>query len=385
VSYSSDLAAKHSSDFRAIVNSDWYKRIFPAMRISPAKNTEFETMTTKRGFRFATSVGGTLTGRGGDVIILDDAMSPKQAASEGMRTSVIRWYQTTLLSRRNSKADGVIIHVAQRLHTDDLVGHVLQQAGWHHLNIPAIADQYERIPLGSRKYHRKPGDVLDAVREPQHILDEIKADMGTSEFSSQYLQQPISREGNIIKREWLRDYDFLPPRLGTDRMVISWDTAMKRDGNSDYSVATVWQIQKDVYYLLEVKRGRYDFPELKRVAKELKAKYKTATILIEDKGSGTSLIQELRKEQIPVIAITPDGDKDSRLYSCQPEFESGAVLFPREAQWKSELIDELLGFPSARHDDQVDSLSQAIRWNKLRFRPVLAGAIVFGVRRPSWP
>jgi predicted phage terminase large subunit-like protein len=386
VSYSSDLAAKHSSDFRAVVNSDWYKRIFPAMKISPAKNTEFETMTTKRGYRFATSVGATLTGRGGDIIILDDAMSPKQAASESMRTGVIRWYQTTLLSRRNSKADGVIIHVAQRLHTDDLVGHVLEQGGWNHLNIPAIADEYERIPLSSGKYHhRKPGDVLDAVREPQHILDEIKAEMGTSEFSSQYLQQPIPREGNIIKREWLRDYDFLPLHLATDRMVISWDTAMKVSGNSDYSVATVWLIQKDVYYLVEVKRGRYDFPELKRIAKELKAKYRNAAILIEDKGSGTSLIQELRKEHIPVIAVIPDGDKDSRLYSCQPEFESGAVLFPKEAPGISELIDELLGFPSARHDDQVDSLSQAIRWNKLRFRPVHAGAIVFSVRRPSWP
>jgi predicted phage terminase large subunit-like protein len=122
------------------------------------------------------------------------------------------------------------------------------------------------------------------------------------------------------------------------------------------------------------------------VAKELKAKYATATILIEDKGSGTSLIQDLRKEGIPLVPINPDGDKESRLYSCQPEFESGAVLFPYEAPWKSELIDELLGFPSARHDDQVDSLSQAIRWNKLRPRAVLAGAIVVSAgRRLPWP
>jgi predicted phage terminase large subunit-like protein len=156
-------------------------------------------------------------------------------------------------------------------------------------------------------------------------------------------------------------------------------------GSSDYSVATVWRIQKDTYYLLEVIRGRYDFPELKRVAKELKVKYRAATILIEDKGSGTSLIQDLRKEGIPLIPINPDGDKESRLYSCQPEFESGAVLFPHEAPWKSELIDELLGFPSARHDDQVDSLSQAIRWNKLRPRPVFAAPIIISRPRPPWP
>jgi predicted phage terminase large subunit-like protein len=379
VSYSGDLAAKHASDFRAVVNSDWYKRVFPEMRISPAKNTEFETMTTKRGSRLATSVGGTLTGRGGDVIILDDALNPKQARSDTQRLSAIEWYRTTLLSRTNSKIDGVIIHVAQRLHTDDLIGHVLEQGGFTHLNIPAIAEQDERIPLGQGQYHRrKPGDVLDPVREPRHVLEKIKAEMGTAEFSSQYQQEPIPREGNFIKRDWLKYYEAQPLfNAGIDRWVISWDTAMKASGVSDYSVATIWLIQNHQYYLIDLVRDRFDFPQLKQRAISLKEQYPHSTILVEDKASGTSLIQELRRTQIPVIAINPDSDKEGRLYSCQPEFESGAVLFPAQASWVPELIDELLGFPGTRHDDQVDSLTQAIRWNKRQPPPMTFHPIFF--------
>jgi len=120
LSYSGDLAVKHAADFRAVVNASWYRRIFPAMRISSEKNTEFETVTTRRGGRLATSVGGTLTGRGGNIFILDDPMNPKQAMSESSRKSAVQWFQNTLLSRLNLKGEDVIIVVMQRLHVDDL-------------------------------------------------------------------------------------------------------------------------------------------------------------------------------------------------------------------------------------------------------------------------
>ena len=205
VSYSGDLAAKHAADFRTVMESDFYKRIFPETRISPRKNTEFETQTTRRGFRYATSVGGTLTGRGGNVVILDDPMNPKQAMSETSRTNVMEWFKGTLLSRLNMKTEDAIIVVMQRLHVDDLVGNLLEQDGWEHLDIPAIAQEPQRIPLGGgRFYERKVGDVLDPVREPQHVLDELKAAMGTMDFAAQYLQRPVPLEGNLIKREWLR-------------------------------------------------------------------------------------------------------------------------------------------------------------------------------------
>jgi predicted phage terminase large subunit-like protein len=372
VSYSGDLAAKHAADFRTVMESDFYKRVFPDTQISSRKNTEFETQTTRRGGRLATSVGGTLTGRGGNVVILDDPMKPKEAMSETARASVIEWYKGTLLSRLNMKTEDAIIVVMQRLHVDDLVGTLLEQGGWEHLDIPAIAQEPQHIPLGSGCfYDRQVGDVLDPVREPQHVLDELKAAMGTMDFSAQYLQRPVPLEGNLIKRQWLRfgwEYMVAMPE---DLFVISWDTAMSQSEFADYSVATVWLVKGENCYLIDVVRERLDYPDLKRAALELKQRYPDAVTLVEEKGSGMSLIQDLRAAQVSVIGIKPETDKQTRLYTCAPHFESGSVFFPEPEQkcpWVDDLVAELLAFPGGRHDDQVDSISQALTWVRARGR-----------------
>ena len=147
VSYSEGLARKHANDFRAVMRSSLYQRLFPRARISPAKDTELEAMTTARGFRYATSVGGTLTGRGGNLLILDDPMKPQDAHSESARESLKQWYANTLLPRLDTKSQDAIIVVMQRLHDDDLVGHLLEQGGWHELNLPAIAEMEQIVPL----------------------------------------------------------------------------------------------------------------------------------------------------------------------------------------------------------------------------------------------
>jgi hypothetical protein len=160
VSYSEVLARKHANDCRALMRSSLYRRLFPGTRISSTKDTEFEFMTTARGFRLTTSVGGTLTGRGGNLIVIDDPMKPQDAQSETTRENVLQWYSNTLLSRLDSKVDDAIILVMQRLHPEDLVGHLLDQGGWTHLNLPAIAETDETIPLGGgRIYHRAAGSV----------------------------------------------------------------------------------------------------------------------------------------------------------------------------------------------------------------------------------
>jgi predicted phage terminase large subunit-like protein len=371
-SYSGDLAAKHAADFRTVMESEFYKRAFRDTRISPRKNTELETMTTRRGFRYATSVGGTLSGRGGNVAILDDPMKPKEAMSETARANVIEWFKGTVLSRLNMKTEDAIIVVMQRLHVDDLVGYLLEQGGWEHLDIPAIAQEPQRIPLGGgRFYERQVGDVLDPVREPQHVLDELKAAMGTMDFSAQYLQRPVPLEGNLIKRDWLRfggEFFFLLP---DDLLVISWDTAMSESELSDYSVATVWVIRGDHCYLIDLVRERFNYPGLKRAALELGERYPDAVTLIEEKGSGMSLIQDLREARVRAIGIKPDTDKVTRLYACAPHFESGSVFFPspdQNAPWLNDLVAELLAFPGGRHDDQVDSISQALTWVRARRR-----------------
>ncbi len=368
-SYSQDLATKHHNDCRTVMSSSWYRRIFPATSISSEKNTESELLTTRRGGRLATSVGGTLTGRGGNLFIFDDPMKPEEAMSEASRNRVVQWFRTTALSRLNMKVEDAIVVVMQRLHVDDLAGVLLEAGGWEHLNLPAIAEEFQDIPIGPDEiYRRMPGDVLHPEREPRWVLDNMKASMGIMAFSAQYLQCPIPAEGNMIKREWLCFYDRPPEEKAVNRIIISWDTAMKATELANYSVGTVWSVQGDHFYLLDLIRGRFDYPELRRAVRNAKDRWPRATILIEDKGSGISLIQELRKEGVSVIAIRPDMDKVTRLYTTQPKFESRSVFLPQYAPWLSDLIAELLAFPNGRHDDQVDSISQALNWETRRYR-----------------
>jgi predicted phage terminase large subunit-like protein len=214
----------------------------------------------------------------------------------------------------------------------------------------------------------------------------LKARMGLMDFTAQYLQRPIPLEGNLIKREWLKTYRTPPQPQPGDIFVISWDTAMKASEIADYSVGTVWHVQGDNCYLVDLVRGRFDFPDLKREVIKQKERHPSAHILIEDKGSGTSLIQELRHQQIAVISINCKDDKVTRLFSTQPRFESGSVHFPEQASWLEDLITELLAFPHGRHDDQVDSIAQALAWLDQRKRdletvPIVA-PVILRLRNP---
>src|SRR6516165_3955658 len=179
VSYAEALARKHANDCRALMRSALYNRLFPETRISLAKDTELEFATTRGGNRLSTSVGGTLTGRGGNLIIIDDPLKPQDAYSEAARESTKQWYANTLLSRLDDKVNDTIIVVMQRLHTDDLVGHLLEQEGWTHLNLPAIAEAEQQIPIGQGRFHlRRAGDLLHPERERRAVLDDLKQSMG---------------------------------------------------------------------------------------------------------------------------------------------------------------------------------------------------------------
>jgi predicted phage terminase large subunit-like protein len=364
VSYSQELAVKHANDCRSVMNSDWYRRIFPGTRINPAKNTETEVMTTKRGSRLSTSVGGTLTGRGGNLIIIDDPIKPADAMSDTTRERLIDWYRTTLMSRLDDKENDAIILVMQRLHVGDLAGHLLDLGGWQHLNLPAIAEIEEKVEIAPGRYHtRKVGDLLHPERESEVTLLAIKAAMGSATFSAQYQQSRVPPGGNMISWDWFKWYDLSD--LTIDEIVISWDTAMKATELSDYSVGTVWGVSGDLYYLLELVRVRLDFPALKRKVIEVYerwAEYQKPTILIEDAGSGTSLIQELYGQHIPAVPIRPEGDKVMRMSAQSAKIEAGAVHLPRRAPWLDDLRSEILAFPHGLHDDQVDSISQALNW-----------------------
>lgn len=367
VSYGQDLADKHARDTRTIMSSDWYRELFPDTRLSPQRQAVSEFMTTKGGVRMATSVGGVLTGRGADIIVIDDPLKPEEAISDVQRRNVNEWYDHTLYSRLNSKENGSILIVMHRLHQDDLVGHVLDRETWEVLSFPAIAEidqvMFAEAPYGRRRYVRKVGDVLHPQWESREALDQIRKTIGEYNFAGQYQQSPAPQGGGMIKAEWLLPYDAsqLPGKF--EQVIQSWDTANKANELSNYSVCTTWGVQGKHIYLLNVLRRRMNYPDLKRAVREQCALFTANVILIEDKASGTQLIQELTSEGMyGVTRYEPDADKVMRMHAQTGTIEAGFVHIPREAHWLAEYLHELVTFPKGKYDDQVDSTAQALDW-----------------------
>jgi predicted phage terminase large subunit-like protein len=363
VSYSDVLARTHANDFRLVVNHPIYQASFPAMRLE--RDTDREITTTKRGKRFATSIDGTLTGLGGNLIIIDDPLKLGDAMSESVRSRVIEWYRSTLLSRADDKKAARIVLVMQRVHQDDLAGYLQEQGGFEVLNLPAIAQRNETYFLGDgRTYDRQKGELLHPEHEPAHVLAELKREMGPIAFSAQYQQSPIPPGGAIIKRKWLTPYDDIRQQSG-DRIIMSWDIALSEQETGDYSACVVLLRRKEVFYILEVVRGRFPFDMLKRKVMEVKQRNGSSTLLIEDSPISRGLIQSLREKSINVTTYKPDTDKRARVIAQTDLFAGGSVRFPRRAAWLEDFTAELLAFPG-RHDDQVDALTQGVAWGRVR-------------------
>lgn len=370
VSYSGELAKKHSNDFRAVLEAPWYRATFPNTRIGPYKNTETEIELTERGFRLATSVGGTLTGRGGDVIIIDDPLKPDDAMSETKRTAANQWFTNTLLSRLDDKRTGAIVVVMQRVHIDDLTGFLLSQSDeWEVLNLPAIAYDDKSIPIAAdRTYQRKAGEALSPQREPLQVLEALKQQIGSDAFSAQYQQSPAPPGGAMIKCHWIKRYAELPPQSEWRLVVQSWDTASKGGPDNDWSVCTTWIVtRKKFWYLADVWRRRVDYPALKAAVRTQAKKWNARRVLVEDTGAGTSLVQELHGRVSGIIAVKPEGDKISRMAVASAQIEAGQVFLPERAPWLPDLEAELFVFPASRHDDQCDLISQALMNTKTSF------------------
>jgi predicted phage terminase large subunit-like protein len=369
ISYGTDLSAKHAADFRTIVESDWYKRVFPGMRISRATDSIVET--TLGGFRKATSISAALTGFGGDCFIIDDPQKPVDAQSETQRNQLNQWFSNTLVSRLDNKNTGIIIVVMQRVHLNDLTGYLTENSdAWDILSLPAIAEVDEQIPVGDREYHvRLAGEVLHPEYESLVTLEQLRTEMGSETFSAQYQQSPVPPGGAMIRKEWFRYFDVEPERTHRTKVIQSWDTAAKDGVRNDWSVCTTWLVlNKRDYYLLDVTRGRYEYPQLRDMAVALAEKYKPTLILVEDASTGTALTQELRQAgRHRVKAIPVERNKVERMFIETAKFEAGFVHFRRNARYLAELETELLSFPQGKHDDQVDSFSQALANKSLGF------------------
>jgi predicted phage terminase large subunit-like protein len=359
-SYSGELAHKLSNDFRALIASPWYKKLFPGTRVGFYKDSETEIELTQRGSRLATSTGGTLTGRGGNLIIIDDPLKPLDAQSETKRTAANDWFRNTLLSRLDDKRTGAIVIVMQRVHMDDLTGFVLSQSNeWTTLCLPAIVELAEAIPLsGGRMHVRAIGDLLAPEREPKSVLDDLRLQLGSDLFYAQYQQAPVPPGGAMIKRDWVQRYSDLP---AGDFIIQSWDTAAKGGPDNDYSVCTTWLFPDNCqFYLLDVWRCRADYPALKAKVIEQSEKWNAHQVLVEEAGTAMGLLAELKHQVRDLKGIRPERDKQVRMSIASATFEAKQVHFPKRAPWLAELEAELFSFPGSRHDDQVDSISQAI-------------------------
>src|SRR5712675_2133435 len=371
VSYAQDLADKLARDCRSIMMSPWYQWIFRT-RLALHRHAVQEFVTTRQGYRLATSNGGVLTGRGADIILIDDPLKPEEALSDAQRQIANDWYDHTLYSRQNDKQHGVIVIIMQRLHEDDLIGHVLAQEPWGVLSFPAIAetDEGHRIETiwGPRCFRRRRGEALHPDREPLDTLDRIRRTIGEYNFAGQYQQSPAPLGGGLVKAEWFKRYreNERPERF--DRIVQSWDTANKATELSDFSACTTWGVSGKHLFLLGVFRRRLEYPALKRAVHEQQSLFDATEVLIEDKASGTQLIQELIEDGCHgVTRYQPTIEKIMRLHAQTGMIHNGFVHIPETAPWLAEYLHEMTVFPKGKHDDQVDSTAQFLDWYKKPF------------------
>lgn len=370
-SYNDQLSKNFSRDFARVVKDPLFQEAFPRFRLG-AKVAEGEIATTLNGYRIATSVGGMATGRGADLIIVDDPINASEIGSEAERIAVKEWFDKSIQSRLDRQGQGHILVVMQRLHEDDLSGHLLQkESGWQLFLFPIRNTGPERrVAIGHGQSCKWPedADLMPAIMDRAE-QERFKAEIGERTFSAQYLQEPLPAGGAVFKLDWIRSYPEALPLSGYRSVVLSLDVAVKPDDTADYTVCTVWGVGRTrIYHLLDVHRVRLPYHSVLALARDLIARYKATHVLVEDAANGMSLAQELARVNLySTVPIRPKIDKLSRAQAATPPFEQGRVLLPEKADWRLAYIHELAGFPGTRYDDQVDSTTQFILWAEDRF------------------
>ena len=362
-SYSRDLADKFSRDCRALMESNYYKRLFPHTRLNPKKVTEGEFETTQRGYRLATSVGATLTGRGGRVLIIDDPLKGDDANSQVALDGANEWFRNTASSRLDSLTDCLIFVTMQRLHQNDLSGMLIEQ-GWPCLAIPMIAQEPANFLIGKDIfYHRAAGEALQPNRDSLDAIQERRRQVGGRIWAAQYQQNPIPPEGIMIRANWLPHYDFSPAERKFRQIVLACDPAGKSGRGNDFTAIAICGFDTKPIYVLNMVRDHWTVMEMGRQIEMLARDWKVDTVLVEDTSSGMGLIQMLReKSSLQVIGRRPDADKEVRMLRHEAVFESGNIWLPKEAPWLADFQSELLAFPNGKYDDQVDALLLFLDW-----------------------
>ena len=362
-SHTAELAQRFGRMIRNLVEDERYSELFPNTKLSVDSKAAGRWNTNAGGEAFFIGKGGAMTGRGGDIVVLDDILDEQDAVSETAMENTWEWY--TSGPRQRLQPNGAIIIINTRWKTDDLSGRLLRQQGqlksdqWEILEFPAI------LPSGNPLW---PGYwSLDE-------LEKVKMSIGLKKWNAQWQQQPTNDDGAILKREWWRRWKYDEPP-NCSYIIQTMDTAYSKKETADFSVIATWGVFRPSadegpgLMLLSVKKGRWDFPELKRVAKAEYVYWQPDNVLIEAKATGTPLQHELRKMGIPVTMYSPGGrrtgqDKVSRANAVAPILESGMVWYPEDEEFAQEMVEECAAFPNGSNDDQVDAMVMAL----MRFR-----------------
>lgn len=360
-SYAQPLSNEFAFEMRRLMQTRWYRSVFPNVHIDTKKASVDEIKTTRGGYRLSTSVGGSLTGRGADLIVIDDPIKAGDALSQTVMASAKDWYSNTVSSRLNNQKTGKIVVVAQRLQPEDLPGHLASLGGWEELVLPMVAWKDQDIELREDYWITRPaGHLLHEDRFGEEEIRRLRSEMTEQDFEAQYNQRPLPPGGALFKLQWLKRYNARPPVHEIQGIFQSWDTAYEVAEGNDYSVCSTWALCGKRYFLLDIFRERLQFPELERAVYKQREKWNANLVIVENAGSGISLYQNIRirTQGLWMTTLKPSRSKQDRASQQSPKFERGEVYVPHQAPWLKTFEDELVNFPHVKHDDQVDSVVQ---------------------------
>ncbi len=354
--YAQGLADDFGRKVRNLVAGDVFSESFPQVSLSGDSQAANRFHTAQGGAYFAVGAGGPITGRGADLLLIDDPIKGREdAESTTLRQRLKDWY--TSVARTRMMPGGAIVVIQTRWHEDDLAGWLLREhshEGWEVLNLPALAEPGDQLG-------RVEGEPLWPAAYPLAELETIRRAIGSRDWAALYQQRPAPVKGGLVKTAWFQRYKAAP--ANPYRILQSWDTGLKAAEVNDPSVCTTWAETDTGYYLLDVLARRLEYPDLRRAVQSMAEKWEPTLVLVEDKASGQSIVQDIRQNTtIPVLPIEPKGDKVVRLMAVSALIESGRVFLPESAPWLADYEAELASFPNATHDDQVDSTSQALNY-----------------------
>ena len=374
LAHSDDLAVRDATATRNLIESEWYQeRWGQTYSLASDQNQKHWYQNSKNGHRNAQGLGGSITGKGGDFIGIDDPHDQEKAQSDAYRQTVLDAYDQKVSTRLNDPATGAIYVVMQRLHTLDLTGHLLRgEEKWEHVVLPMqyTGKRYTSVlgPKGD-DWRTTPGELLDATRFPEPVIAAFKSRLGTYGSAGQLQQSPTPAGGGILKAAHWRQWPTAVPLPKCEHVFQSYDTAYSEEDHKKaaYSARTTWGIflddksGKHCALLLEAWADRVDYYELRKLAKESYNKWRPDRVLIEKKASGISLVQDMRRGGIPVSTYSPDRDKIARAYAVQPMLESGLVWLP-DRKWAEAVRDHASAFPTGAPPsaDYTDTITQAL-------------------------